>query len=110
MLAPARITTEKGPEMSNVIAEAVKALAEKIGPTGFDGTVKFVIKDEGAIMVDGSGVRVGDEEADVTLTASTETFQRMMAGDLNPTSAFMTGKLSLDGNMSMAMKLGSLLG
>jgi putative sterol carrier protein len=32
-----------------------------------------------------------------------------MAGDLNPTSAFMSGKLKLDGDMGTAMKLGSAL-
>ena len=33
----------------------------------------------------------------------------MMEGDLNPTMAFMQGKLSVDGNMGMAMKLSNLL-
>lgn len=32
-----------------------------------------------------------------------------MAGDLDPTAAFMTGKLTVDGDMGMAMKLGSVL-
>jgi len=95
--------------MSDVITAAVAALSEKVGSAGIDGSVKFVIEGEGAIMVDGGGVRAADEDADVTLTASQETFEAMMAGDLNPTSAFMTGKLALDGDMGMAMKLGSIL-
>jgi len=95
--------------MSDVITAAVKSLSEKVGAGGFDGSVKFVIEGEGAIMVDGSGVRAGDEDADVTLTASADTFEEMMSGDLNPTSAFMTGKLALDGDMGLAMKLGSIL-
>ena len=33
----------------------------------------------------------------------------MMTGDLNPTSAFMSGKLTVDGDMGMAMQLGGLL-
>ena len=46
--------------MSNVIDAAVVALNEKLG--GFnDGTAKFVIKDEGAIMVDAGGARDGIE-------------------------------------------------
>ena len=32
-----------------------------------------------------------------------------MSGDTNPTSAFMTGKLKVDGDMGMAMKLASAL-
>lgn len=94
--------------MSEVIDAAVTALTAKLNGS-FDGVAKFVIPGEGAIMMDGSGVRAGDEEADVTLTASTETFQAILAGDMNPTMAFMTGKLSVDGSMGLAMKLGSVL-
>jgi len=94
--------------MSDVINAAVEALSAKLNG-GFDGVAKFVITGEGAIMLDASGVRAGDEEADVTLTASTETFRAILEGDLNPTMAFMSGKLSVDGSMGMAMKLGSAL-
>lgn len=94
--------------MSEVIDAAVTALTAKLNG-GFDGVAKFVIPGEGAIMMDADGVRAGDEEADVTLTASTETFQAILSGDMNPTTAFMTGKLSVDGSMGLAMKLGSVL-
>ncbi|MDF1871676.1 SCP2 sterol-binding domain-containing protein [Vannielia sp.] len=96
--------------MSSVIEGAVAALNEKI-EGGFDGgTAKFDIEDEGCIMLDGDGARAGDEEADVTLSASADTFQEMLSGELNPTAAFMTGKLKVDGDMGLAMKLGGALG
>tara|TARA_R110000787_G_scaffold8647_4_gene29544 strand:- start:1552 stop:1842 length:291 start_codon:yes stop_codon:yes gene_type:complete len=95
--------------MSDTINEAVKVLSEKLSGTEIGGTVKFEIEGEGCVMVDDSGVREGDEEADVTLTADQETFQGMMDGDTNPTSAFMSGKLKVDGDMGMAMKLASAL-
>ena len=96
--------------MSDVINAAVTALNEKI-ESGFDGgTAKFVLNGEGAIMVDGDGARAGDEEADVTLTADADVFQDMLSGAVNPTTAFMTGKLSVDGNMGLAMQLGAALG
>jgi putative sterol carrier protein len=95
--------------MSDVIEAAVKALNEKIATAGFDGLAKFVIADEGAIMIDADGARAGDEEADVTLSASADTFQSILEGNTNPTAAFMTGKLSVDGDMGLAMKLGSVL-
>ena len=95
--------------MSKVIEGAVEALAARLAG-GFDGVAKFVIPGEGAIMVDGAGVRPGDEDADVTLTASVEVFEQLLAGDLSAASAFMTGKLAVEGSMGLAMKLGSVLG
>ncbi|MCU0828269.1 MAG: SCP2 sterol-binding domain-containing protein [Tabrizicola sp.] len=95
--------------MSEMIDAAVKALSAKLSG-GFDGVAKFVIEGEGAIMLDASGVRAGDEEADVTLTAEADVFRSILDGDTNPTMAFMTGKLKVDGSMGMAMKLGSVLG
>lgn len=96
--------------MSEVIEKAVAALTEKMGGTAFDGCVKFEIEDVGSIIVDGDGVRAGDDEADCTLTASVETFEGIMDGSTNPTAAFMTGQLSVDGDMGQAMKLGAILG
>ncbi len=95
--------------MSDVIDAAVAALNAKLSG-GFDGVAKFVILGEGAIMMDGAGVRAGDEEADVTLTAEAEVFRAILEGDLNATMAFMSGKLKVDGSMGLAMKLGSVLG
>lgn len=93
--------------MSNVINGAVEALNKRM--SGFDGNAKFVIDGEGAIMLDADGARAGDEAADVTLTADRETFEGIMAGSVNPTMAFMTGKLKVDGDMGAAMRLGSAL-
>lgn len=95
--------------MSETIDAAVAALNEKMSG-GFDGTAKFVIEGEGAIMVDESGARAGDEAADVTMTADTETFQAILSGDLDPTAAFMGGRLKVDGDMSAALRLGGALG
>lgn len=97
--------------MSEVITTAVAALNEKLAGETIDFTAKFVIEGEGEIFVDDKGARAAEEgdEADVTMTAEADTFQDMLSGDLNPTSAFMTGKLSVDGDMGTAMKLGQLL-
>lgn len=93
-----------------MIDSAVAALAEKMGGEVFDaGSAKFEIEGEGAIIVDGSGVRAGDEDADVTLKADADTFNGVLSGDVNPTTAFMTGKLTVDGDMGLAMKLAGLL-
>lgn len=94
--------------MSTMIDAAVAALAARLS-TGFDGVAKFVIPGEGAIMMDADGVRAADDTAEVTLTADAETFEAILAGDLNPTMAFMTGKLAVDGDMGAAMRLGAAL-
>ena len=94
--------------MSDVISKAVEAMQAKMDG-GFDGSVKFDIAGEGAIMVDSSGVRAGEEDAECTLSADAETFEAILDGDLNPTAAFMSGKLAVDGDMGQAMKLGSVL-
>lgn len=94
--------------MSDILEQAAAKLNEKAGGD-IDGTVKFAIADHGAIMLDSNGARVADEEADVTLSADAETFEAILTGEMNPTSAFMTGKLSVDGDMGMAMKLASVL-
>ena len=93
--------------MSAVIDGAVKALGAKI--SSFDGSAKFVVEGEGALMIDRDGVRAGDEPADVTLTANRDTFEGILNGDTNPTMAYMTGKLKVDGSLPAAMKLGAAL-
>ncbi|APX11889.1 SCP2 sterol-binding domain-containing protein [Tateyamaria omphalii] len=95
--------------MSDTVTEAVVVLNEKLAGADFDGTAKFDIEGEGAIMMDASGARAGDEAADVTLSADADTFRSILEGDTNPTAAFMTGKLKVDGDMGMAMKLASVL-
>ena len=98
--------------MSDVIEAAVGLLAAKM-KDGFDGTAVFVIPGEGSIVIDGAGVRAGSDDdaegADVTMTATREVFQAILAGDLSPTTAFMSGKLAVDGSMGMAMKVGAAL-
>ena len=95
--------------MSDIVTEAVAALTDKLGSEGFDGSAKFVIEGEGALVIDGSGVHAGDDDTDLTLTASAETFKAILDGEENATTAFMTGKLSVDGDMGTAMKLAGVL-
>ncbi|SNX74631.1 SCP-2 sterol transfer family protein [Cereibacter ovatus] len=93
--------------MSKVIDAAVEALSRKVA--NFDGSAKFIIRDEGVIMMDGDGVREGDGEAAVTMTASADVFKAILEGDLNATTAFMSGRLGVEGSIPMAMKVGAAL-
>ena len=96
--------------MSDLIAAAVEALDAKAKASGLSETVKFNIEGEGAVVIDGTGARASDEAADLTVTADAETFQGMLDGTLDSTSAFMMGKITIDGDMGLAMKLGTILG
>lgn len=101
--------------MSDIVDAAVKSLNEKLNGEGIDGSVRFVIEDEGAVRIDETGASedaadAADEAVDCTMTASAETFQGILQGEINPTSAFMSGRLKVDGDMGLAIKLGSLLG
>ena len=59
--------------------------------------------DDGSVTVSAGG---GD--ADVSISTSQETFEKIIAGEQNPTSAYMTGKLKVKGDMGAAMKLQKL--
>ena len=95
--------------LSEVLEKAVAAINDKMAGATFDSSVKFKIEDEGSIVVDSDGVRVSDEETDCTLIASLDVFTKILDGDMNATEAYMTGSLKVEGSMSAAMELSSLL-
>jgi putative sterol carrier protein len=93
---------------------ATEAVREKVGTdSGLGASVKFDFGDDGVIFVDGKTVpnTVSNEntEADCTIAMSLEDFEQMASGQLDPTSAFMLGKLKVAGDMTVAMKLSSVL-
>jgi putative sterol carrier protein len=79
---------------------------------GVNNTYVFAIDDVGtwtvAVKDDGLTVTEGDEGGDCTLSASAETFSRIVSGEQNATTAYMTGKLKIKGDMGAAMKLQKL--
>jgi putative sterol carrier protein len=95
--------------MSDIVAKAVRTLQERMEGKSLPGSVKFVIAEEGAVLIDGDEVRAEDAPADCTMTASADVFEGILDGDVNPTAAFMTGRLKVEGDMGLAMKLGSIL-
>ncbi len=95
--------------MSDTLEQAAAAMNEKMAGSDFAATAKFAIEGLGSIVLDGNGARVSDDEADVTMSADAETFQGILTGEVNPTSAFMSGKLTIDGDMGTAMQLASAL-
>ena len=66
------------------------------------GTWKVDVQDGNVSVAEGGG------DADATISASEETFDQIASGDLNATTAYMTGKLKIKGDMGAAMKLQKL--
>jgi putative sterol carrier protein len=89
---------------------ATRADADKLA--GMNNSYLFDIEGEGqwhVVVADGTiNVTEGDGDADTTITTSGETFDQIVAGDQNPTTAYMTGKLKIKGDMGAAMKLQKL--
>jgi putative sterol carrier protein len=73
--------------------------------------VKLDFGTEGAVMLDGSAERVSESDgaADTTIRTSWEDWQKMSTGEIDPMTAFMTGKLKVEGDMSNAMQLQGVL-
>jgi putative sterol carrier protein len=66
------------------------------------GTWKVDVQDSKVSVTEGGG------DADATISASEETFGQIASGDMNATTAYMTGKLKIKGDMGAAMKLQKL--
>jgi putative sterol carrier protein len=79
---------------------------------GMNSSYVFDVAGVGAWTVrvsDGSVTVVeGAEDADCTISASEETLTRIVNGEQNPTTAYMTGKLKIAGDMGAALKLQKL--
>ncbi|MBA3512188.1 SCP2 sterol-binding domain-containing protein [Sphingomonas sp.] len=73
--------------------------------------VKLDFGDQGAVMLDGAASQVSenDGEADTTIKVGWDDWQQMAAGQLDGMTAFMTGKLKVEGDMSNAMQLQGVL-
>jgi putative sterol carrier protein len=95
--------------------EFFESLESRVDPTkaaGVNSSYLFDVTGAGTWKVDvqDSGVQVteGGDGADVTITVSDENFVRLVQGELNPMTAYMTGKLKVNGDMGAAMKLQKL--
>jgi putative sterol carrier protein len=76
--------------------------------------VKFALEEGGVVRWDGTGVAPiidnSDIETNTTIRISQENLAKLLSGALDPTIAYMTGKLKVEGSLGVALKLTAMLG
>ena len=95
--------------MSHFIEDTIKKISTRVNAGDFDASLQFAIENEGSIRIDEHGVSNNDNEADCTLRCSSQTLTDLIHGNINPTMAVMSGKIKIEGDISVAMSLGKLL-
>lgn len=96
------------------IATATTALRTKVGDDcGLGATLKFDCGTDGVIVIDGAStpnsVDNNDRDTDCTVACTIDTLGDLMSGELEPTTAFMSGKIRVSGDMGVALKLQRVL-
>ena len=101
--------------MADTIRDFFEQLPTQASPdktAGMTNSYVFDIEGAGKWLVsveDGAvSVREGEGDADATISTSQETFEKLLSREQNPTTAYMTGKLKIKGDMGAAMKLQKL--
>jgi putative sterol carrier protein len=99
-------------ESAREFFEGLEGRVDQTKTAGMTNSYVFDIDGAGMWKVDVDDGKVtvseGGGDADATISASEETFQKIAAGEQNATSAYMTGKLKIKGDMGAAMKLQKL--
>lgn len=92
--------------------ETLPSRADESKLAGMTNSYLFDIDGEGqwhVVVQDGKlDVTEGGGDADATISTTSEVFAQIVAGEQNPTTAYMTGKLKIKGDMGAAMKLQKL--
>lgn len=100
------------PQSTREFFESLESRVDPGKTAGMNHSYLFDIEGAGMWKVDVSdgnvSVSEGEADAEVTIRASEETFQAIASGEQNPTTAYMTGKLKVEGDMGAALKLQKL--
>jgi putative sterol carrier protein len=99
----------------SVVSDFFEQLPSRVDPgktAGLNNSYVFDIEGAGTwtVKVADGGVTVdeGDTGGDCTISTTSETFEKVVKGEQNPTAAYMSGKLKIKGDMGAAMKLQKL--
>ncbi|MGB0410326.1 MAG: SCP2 sterol-binding domain-containing protein [Pikeienuella sp.] len=84
-------------------------MREKVAASDFAHVLKFDCGEDGVIVIDHQNVTTTDKDAECTLRLSKKNLEKLLRGKLNPAMAVATGKVKIDGDMSLALQLAKLL-
>ncbi|MBP6902701.1 MAG: SCP2 sterol-binding domain-containing protein [Burkholderiaceae bacterium] len=92
------------------LQQCTEALRGKVGDnSGLGAVLKFDCGSDGVVIIDGRAtpntVDNNDREADCTVAITLDNLNRLLSGELEPVTGFMSGKFKVSGDMSVAMKL-----
>ncbi len=91
--------------MATQLEELTERMKTAVGTdSGLGKTLKFNLKGDGFVYIDGGRVTNEDKPADLTLTIAMKDLIAMGEGKLDPMTAVMTGALGLS-DMGVAMGL-----
>ena len=93
----------------NEIESLAKAVRNHLEGQDFEGSLKFDCGEDGVLVLDNGKVSVDDQETDCDLTLKLPNLEKLLKGQLNPTTAVMLGKIKLSGNAGVAIRLSALL-
>jgi putative sterol carrier protein len=91
-----------------------EALRAKMGESsGLNATLKFDCGSDGCVYLDGkstpNGVSNSTADAECTVALDLATLSDLVTGELEPTTGFMMGRFKVSGDMSVALKLRTVL-
>ena len=96
------------------LSEITERIRSKVQTdTGLNAKIKLTLDESEFVHVDATRVPhvVSNEnlDADCTVKLSKQNLTKLLTGDLNPFTAFMMGKVKVEGNMALAMNLNKII-
>lgn len=92
--------------------ESIEAKLDPEKAKGVTASYRFDVEGAGSWKIDvvdgATSVTESGEPADCVISMREDVLLRLIEGTQNPATAFMTGKIKVDGDMSLALKLKQL--
>jgi putative sterol carrier protein len=90
-------------------SDAIDTLVGNMEKVGAFGKRIKIIVDENEVVIDGHTsppvLTVNHDNVDLTIRASLKDFMKLVGKQLNPTVAFMSGKIKVEGDVKSALPL-----